>query len=102
MPGIGRPVSESRRGGGDGLLAGRKRQEMCILAPSTVGQVPYSCLQNPWRELPRSDYPIKFWLQRRVIGDQSDISNIGVINCVESFLNRLEIKLFKRRYLVDI
>ena len=36
VPGIGRLVSESRRVEEklDGLLAGRKRQEMCILGPS--------------------------------------------------------------------
>ena len=29
----------------------------------------YSCLQNPWRELPSSGCPTNFWLQRRAIGD---------------------------------
>ena len=62
----------------------------------------YSCLQNPWRELPRSGYPTNFWLQRSAMGGQSDISNVDVINCVGSFLNRLEMKLFKRRCPVDI
>ena len=38
----------------------------------------YSYLQNPWRELPRSGYLTNFWLQRSAIGDQSDISNVGV------------------------
>ena len=62
----------------------------------------YSCLQNPWRELPRSGCPTNFWLQRLAMADEMNFSNVDVINCVDSFLSRLEMKLFNRRCLVDI
>ena len=51
----------------------------------------YSCLQNHWRELPRSGRPTNFWHQRPAMAGEKDFSNVGVIDCVGSFLSRLEI-----------
>ena len=51
---------------------------MVSFVKATRSALLYSCLQNHWRELPRSGCPTIFWLERPAMGGQIDFSNVDV------------------------